>query len=50
VPTLASTGMVPYRILSGETYTVPLNKQALFEMTIDNEGSLVVDGYLVMVT
>lgn len=45
-----TASMVPYLIASGETYTVPLNKQALFEMVIDNQGTLVVDGYLIMVT
>jgi hypothetical protein len=44
-----SGGFVPVFIPSGETFTVPEDKQALFAMTIDNEGTLVVDGYLVQV-
>lgn len=45
-------GLVPYLIESGETYTVPVKKQALFNMpiTVDAGGSLVVDGFLLMVT
>lgn len=42
-------GMVPYAIASGETYTVPVNKQAPFAMIIDNAGTLVVDGFLILV-
>ncbi len=41
--------MVPWHIEAGETFTVPLKKQALFAMTIVNEGTLVVDGYLLEV-
>jgi hypothetical protein len=45
-----STGaMVPYFIASDETFTVPEFKQALFNMPIDVEGTLVVDGYLLEV-
>lgn len=44
-----SAVFVPYFIASGETFTVPEYKQALFHMPIDCEGSLVVDGYLVEV-
>lgn len=44
-----ANGMVPYFIASTETFTVPLYKQALFAMNIDNEGSLVVDGFLIEV-
>lgn len=40
---------VPYRIPVGQTYTVSINKQALFTMPIDVQGSLVVDGFLVEV-
>ena len=41
----AGSGMVPYFIATGETFTVSEYKQALF-VSIDCEGSLVVDGYL----
>jgi hypothetical protein len=44
-----ANGMVPYFIASTETFTVPLFKQALFNMIIDNEGMLVVDGFLLEV-
>lgn len=44
-----TAGMVPYYIAPTETFTVPLYKQALFEMNIDNEGILVVDGFLIEV-
>jgi hypothetical protein len=49
---LGGTDMVPYQIDAGETFTVPIKKQALWEMTInvDAGGSLVIDGYLIMVT
>lgn len=40
---------VPYFIAAGETFTVPEFKQALFAMTIDVEGILTVDGYLIEV-
>lgn len=46
---VAGSGMVPYFLASGQTFTVPVYKQALFEMTIDNEGILEVDGFLVEV-
>jgi len=42
-------GMVPYYIGPGNTFTVPLYKQALFEMNIDNEGFLDVEGFLIEV-
>lgn len=45
----SGSGMVPYFIASDETFTVPLYKQALFTMTIDNEGILEVDGFLLEV-
>lgn len=45
-----SGAAVPHFIASGDTYTVALYKQALFTMPIDNEGDLVVDGYLVEVS
>lgn len=41
--------MVPTLIATGSTFTVPTNRQALFAETIDNEGTLVVDGSLIMV-
>jgi hypothetical protein len=44
-----ANGMVPYSIALGETFTVPVNKQALFAMNIDNSGTLVVDGFLIEV-
>jgi hypothetical protein len=40
---------VPYYIPTGETYTVAINKQALFNMPIDIVGTLVVDGFLLEV-
>ena len=43
-------GMVPYFIPEDETFTVPVNKQGLFSITIDVEGLLVVDGMLIMVS
>lgn len=39
----------PYFIPADETYTVAVNKQALFTMPIDVEGFLDVEGYLVEV-
>lgn len=42
-------GMVPYFIAAGEKFTVPLYKQALFSMNIDNEGTLEIDGFLIEV-
>ena len=44
-------GMVPTFIASGATFTVPDNKQALYAMTIDNEGTIDIgdNAYLVMV-
>lgn len=41
--------LTPYYIPSGETFTVPVNKQALFSETIINDGTLVVDGLLLEV-
>lgn len=45
----AEGAMVPYFIAAGDTFTVPEFKQALFSMTIDNEGILDVVGYLLEV-
>lgn len=42
-------GMVPTFITAGDTFIVPADHQALFAMTIDVEGMLEVDGYLVEV-
>jgi hypothetical protein len=47
--TIATDGMVPYFVASGDTFTVPEFKQALFSMLIDNEGTLAVDGFLLEV-
>lgn len=47
--TSQNTGMVPYFIASGDTFTVPLYKQAPFAITIDNEGILDIEGYLIEV-
>lgn len=48
--TISGTAMVPTYIASGDTFTVPIYRQALFTMPIDVVGILVVDGYLVEVT
>lgn len=42
-------GLVPVFLASGDTFVVPANRQQTFAMTIDNEGTLEIDGYLVMV-
>lgn len=42
-------GMVPYWIPDGETFTVPLYKQALFSEAIDGPGTLDVIGMLIEV-
>jgi len=42
-------GMVPYYIAPSEIFNVPIYKQALFAMNIDNEGMLEVDGFLIEV-
>ena len=46
----STSEMVPYFLASGDTFTVPIYKQALFEEIIDVQGILTVDGYLIMVT
>lgn len=46
---VASGGMVPTYIAPTEVFTVPVNRQALFAMLIENDGTLIVDGYLVEV-
>jgi len=43
----SGNSFVPYFIASGETFTVPLFKQALFAMNIDNEGILDIEGFLI---
>jgi len=40
-------GFVPYYIPVSTTFTVPLYKQALFSIPIINDGTIIVDGYLV---
>jgi hypothetical protein len=45
----AADGMVPYLIPTGQTFTVPINKQALKAMPITVDGTLVVDGFLLEV-
>lgn len=40
---------VPYFIPSAETFTVALNRQALFAIPIETDGTLTVDGVLVEV-
>ena len=42
-------GMTPYFIPENSIFTVPINKQAFWSMTIDNEGLLIVDGFLIQV-
>jgi hypothetical protein len=42
-------GMVPYYISPSEKFTVPIYKQALFSMNIDNEGMLEINGFLIEV-
>lgn len=42
----ATSSMVPYYIAPGDTFTVPLYKQALFKDTIEVDGILVVLGRL----
>lgn len=48
--TIAADGLVPYYIASGDTYTVPLYKQALYSTEIDNGGTLDVIGLLLEVS
>jgi hypothetical protein len=44
-----TTGFVPTYIGPSETFTVPANRQALYAMTIDCEGILDVEGFLLEV-
>lgn len=46
---VSGASMVPTSIGSGETFLVPVDRQALFAMTIDVVGTLDVRGYLVEV-
>lgn len=48
-PAGSSGGMVPTFIAAGETFNVPQYRQALFAMTIDNEGIIDLDGFLIQV-
>lgn len=41
--------MIPTFIAAGTAFKVPVNMQALYAMTIDNEGILDVEGYLILV-
>lgn len=45
-PAATADAMVPYYIPSGQTFTVPLYKQALYTHAITIDGALVVDGIL----
>ena len=50
LPTQASaaTGsMMPTVIATGDTFTIPTDRQALFAMPIIVDGTLVIDGYLI---
>jgi hypothetical protein len=42
-------GMVPTFIAPDETFTIPANRQALYAMDIDNEGTLDIEGFLIQV-
>lgn len=44
-----SDGSVPFFIAAGETFSVPEFRQALFERTIDCEGIVDLDGFLIQV-
>jgi hypothetical protein len=48
-PTGPAGGCVPYFIASGDTFTVPVFIQSLWSMAIDNEGTIVVNGFLIQV-
>jgi hypothetical protein len=43
----SDVGFVPYYIPVAVTFTVPINKQALFSIPIINDGTMIIDGYLV---
>lgn len=40
---------VPYYIPLGQTWTVPVNKQALYRLPIMNDGTMLINGFLVEV-
>lgn len=40
---------VPTFIADDDTFTVPTNRQALFAIDIDNEGTLEINGFLIQV-
>lgn len=42
-------GFVPTYIAPTETFIVPANRQALYALPIDNEGIMVIDGFLIEV-
>lgn len=44
-----SAAGVPLFIAAGDEFVAPANQQTLFAMTIDNEGILDVEGFLVAV-
>ncbi len=46
---ITTGGFVPYFIPAGDTFIVPLYDQALFAMSIDVEGIIRVDGFLIQV-
>jgi hypothetical protein len=47
LPGASTDKTTPYNILSTETYTVAINKQALYAEDIEVDGNLVVDGDLI---
>jgi hypothetical protein len=40
---------IPYYVAPTDTYVIPINKQGLFSMNIDNEGIIEIDGFLIEV-
>lgn len=44
--TASEAGLVPYYVPAGETFVVPIYKQALFKRTIEVDGIIVVNGQL----
>lgn len=48
-PGSGGDSFVPTHIAAGETFTVPVNKQALYALPIVVDGTLVIDGTLVEV-
>jgi hypothetical protein len=45
-----ANGMVPTYIAEGDSFTIPVDRQALFALDIVVDGTLVVDGFLVEVS